>query len=167
MERVHFGHTTYPHIVAIMVRVYLLEQYRTSCQIEEEKWGSFLGFGDRGVADYALIGGGEFDGAYIEPMGLGGEFHDTASRYPSRVESGIRCAASVGGQGIRPTTTVGRPSPATAQGIAPENVFSPVTSFYAIAGDAFHACELARWSSSREAWEPVPETSNDNSVKRG
>ena len=82
MERVHFGYTTYPHVVAIMVASYLLEQYRTGCQIEEEKWGSFLGFSDRGVADYALIGGGEFGGADIEPMGLGGEFHDTGIQVP-------------------------------------------------------------------------------------
>ena len=82
MERVHFGHTTYPHVMAIMVASYLLEQYRTSCQIEEEKWGSFLDFGDRGVADYELIGGGEFRGADIEPMGFGGEFHETGIQIP-------------------------------------------------------------------------------------
>ena len=82
MERVHFGHTTYPHVVAIMVASYLLEQYRTSCQIEKEKWGSFLGFGDRGVADYKPIGGGEFGSADIQPMGFGGEFHETGIRIP-------------------------------------------------------------------------------------
>ena len=82
MERVHFGHTTYPHIVAIMVASYLLEQYRTSCQIEKEKWGSFMGFGDREVAEYDLIGGGEFGGVNIEPIGFGGEFHETGIQIP-------------------------------------------------------------------------------------
>lgn len=82
MERVHFGHTTYPHVVAIVVASFLLHQYRTSCQVEEENWGSFLGFGDRGVEDYELIGGGEFDGAAIEPMGFDGEFHETGIQVP-------------------------------------------------------------------------------------
>ena len=82
MERVHFGHTTYPHVVAIMVASYLLEQYKTSCEIEEEKWGRFLGFGDWRVADYDLIRGGEFRGADIEPMGFGGEFHETGIQLP-------------------------------------------------------------------------------------
>ena len=82
MERVHFGHTTYPHIVAIMVASYLLEQYRTSCRIEEKKWGSFLGLRDRGGTDYELIGGGEFSGVDIEPMGFDGEFHETGIQVP-------------------------------------------------------------------------------------
>ena len=82
MERVHFGHTTYPHVVAIMVASYLLEQYKTSCEIEEEKWGRFLGSGDWEVADYELIHGWEFHGADIEPMGFGGEFHETGIQVP-------------------------------------------------------------------------------------
>ena len=65
-----------------MVASYLLEQYRTSYRIEEAKWGSFLGFGDRGVADYKVIGGGEFGGADIEPLGFGGEFHETGIQIP-------------------------------------------------------------------------------------
>ena len=30
MERVHFGHVTYPHLVAMLVASYLLHQYRTA-----------------------------------------------------------------------------------------------------------------------------------------
>ena len=30
MEKIHFGHTTYPHLVTILIASYMLEQYRTS-----------------------------------------------------------------------------------------------------------------------------------------
>ena len=139
------------------------EQYRTSCQIEEEKWGSFLGFGDWGVADYALIGGGEFGGADIEPMGLGGEFHDTGIQVPepgrvwnpvqierrsygTGVSRSAQLAAEVWGSGRRQRSA---DPPELQHRPWRQSVFLPVTSFRAIA-DAFHACELARWSSSRE-----------------
>ena len=82
MERVHFGHTTYPHLVAIMVASYLLEQHRASYRNDEEKWEGFFGVRDLPVADYEVIGGGEFEGADIEPMGFGGEFHDTGIALP-------------------------------------------------------------------------------------
>ena len=82
MERVHFGHTTYPHLVAVMVASYLLERYRASYRNDGEKWDRFLGIENLPVADYEIIGGGEFEGADIDPMGFGGEFHDTGIALP-------------------------------------------------------------------------------------
>ena len=82
MERVHFGHTTYPHIVAVMVASYVLNEYRTSCRSAAQRWDSFSAFGELSVADYEAIGGGEFEGADIDPMGFGGEFHETGIPIP-------------------------------------------------------------------------------------
>ncbi|MXY52060.1 MAG: hypothetical protein F4Y86_05970 [Gammaproteobacteria bacterium] len=82
MELVHFGHTTYPHIVAVMVASYMLNEFRRSYQTAGQGWESFSGFGDSGVADYEAIGGGEFEGVDIDPMGFGGEFHETGILIP-------------------------------------------------------------------------------------
>ena len=49
---------------------------------EEEKWRNFLDFRARSVADYQPIGGGEFCGAEIQPMGFRGEFPDTGIKIP-------------------------------------------------------------------------------------
>ena len=81
MERVHFGHTTYPHLVAIMVTSYMLGQYKTSLDVQEEKWSAFVGAGSP-ATEYEVIGGGEFDAVDMSPVGLDGEFHETGIGLP-------------------------------------------------------------------------------------
>ena len=92
MERVHFGHTTYPHLVAIMVASYLLGRYRASYRDGGEKWDTFRGIGDLPVAENEIIGGGEFEGADIDPIGFSGEFHETgiALPEPGRIWKAVR-----------------------------------------------------------------------------
>ena len=58
MERVHFGHTTYPHFVAVLVASYVLERYRASRKESTELWGQFLGMSGEAVPEYKIIGGG-------------------------------------------------------------------------------------------------------------
>ena len=60
MERVHFGHTTYPQLVAVLVASHVLERYQASRIENAELWGRFVGV--RGETDpaYRMIGGGEF-----------------------------------------------------------------------------------------------------------
>ena len=82
MERVHFGHTTYPHLVSVMVASYVLDQFRESYRVQPEAWEAFHGFAGSEVADYEVIGGGEFQGAEIDPMGFGGEMHETGIQIP-------------------------------------------------------------------------------------
>ena len=82
MERVHFGHTTYPHLVSVMVASYALERFRESYRERPEAWERFVGFARSDVADYEVVGGGAFQGAEIDPMGFGGEFHETGIPMP-------------------------------------------------------------------------------------
>ena len=81
MERVHFGHTTYPHLVAVLVASYMLERYRASRTENAELWGQFLGVRNGAVPEYKIIGGGEFQ-AEINLPGFHGEFHDTGIQLP-------------------------------------------------------------------------------------
>ena len=81
MEKVHFGHTTYPHLVAVLVASYMLEQYKISQSENKEKWNAFLDYRDSPIAEYNVIVGAEFSGD-IDPMGLSGEFHETGIKLP-------------------------------------------------------------------------------------
>lgn len=81
MERVHFGHTTYPHLVAVLVASYMLERCRASRTENAELWGQFLGVSNEAVPEYKIIGGGEFQ-AEINLPGFHGEFHDTGIQLP-------------------------------------------------------------------------------------
>ena len=82
MERVHFGHTTYPQLVAVLVASYMLERYRASRTENAELWGQFLGISGEAVPEYKIICGGEFQGAGIYPPGFRGEFHETGIQLP-------------------------------------------------------------------------------------
>ena len=82
MERVHFVHTTYPQLVAMLVASYVLERYRTSRTENAELWGQFLGMSGEGVPEYKIILGGEFQAPDIYPPGFRGEFHDTGIPLP-------------------------------------------------------------------------------------
>ena len=82
MERVHFGHLTYPHLVAMLVASYLVHQYWTAIQADEERWSSFLGTHGHAPSEYKAIGEGELKGK-IEPMGLPDEFHKTGIQIPT------------------------------------------------------------------------------------
>ena len=67
MERVHFGHTTYPQLVAVLVASYMLERYRASRTENAELWGQFLGISGEAVPEYKIICGGEFQGRAFTP----------------------------------------------------------------------------------------------------
>ena len=82
MERVHFGHTTYPHMVAFLVASYVLERYRASCTENAELWSSFHGMRSEAVPEYKIISGGSFEGPDIFPPGFPGEFHETGIQVP-------------------------------------------------------------------------------------
>ena len=82
MERVHFGHATYPHLVCVMVASYVLEQYRESYRKEPEGWEAFHQFAGSDVADYEVIGSGEFKGVEIDPVGFAGEMRETGIPIP-------------------------------------------------------------------------------------
>ena len=70
MERVHFGHTTYPHFVAVLVVSYVLERYRASRKESAELWGQFLGMSGEAVPEYKIIGGGGIPGGGHLPAGV-------------------------------------------------------------------------------------------------
>ena len=81
MERVHFGHITYPHLVVLNVASYLLERYRSGFREHEERWRAFTQMPGHEPADFKVSGGIEFT-AEIDPMGLQGEFHETGIQLP-------------------------------------------------------------------------------------
>ncbi len=81
MERVHFGHTTYPQFVAVMVATYVLKRYRTSRTENAKEWDRFSSMEGEAIPEYKIVGGWEFSG-HISPMGFGGEFHDTGIQIP-------------------------------------------------------------------------------------
>lgn len=85
MERVHFGHVTYPHLVAMLVGCYLLEQYKTAVAGDEGRWSAFTSPGGPSPAEYNVIRDGYFAGE-IEPMGFEGEFHETGIPIPTHGE---------------------------------------------------------------------------------
>ncbi len=91
MERVHFGHTTYPQLVAVLVASYLLERYQASRIKNAELWGRFLGVSGETDPAYRMIGGGEFR-ADIDRPGFQGEFHETGIQLagPGRVWKPIK-----------------------------------------------------------------------------
>lgn len=82
MERVHFGHTTYPQLVAVLVGSYILERYRTSCAETPELWGGFHAMSGEAAPEYQIICGGEFQAADIYPPGFRGQFHETGISLP-------------------------------------------------------------------------------------
>ena len=82
MEKVHFGHTTYPHLVAVLVASYVLERYRASRKENPELWDQFYSMSGETVPKYKIIGGGAFSAPDIYPPGLPGEFHDTGIQIP-------------------------------------------------------------------------------------
>ena len=82
MERVHFGHTTYPQLVAVLVASYLLERYRTSRTEHADQWGQFSGMSSEAVPEYKIIRGGEFQAVDIFVPGFPDEFHDTGIQLP-------------------------------------------------------------------------------------
>ena len=48
---------------------------------DKEKWDTLQHFSDQGVADYKVVGGGEFV-ADIMPLDFEGEFHETGIQIP-------------------------------------------------------------------------------------
>lgn len=82
MERVHFGHTTYPHLVTLLVASYVLERYRASRTENAEQWRQFLDMRREAVSEYKIISGGEFEAADIDPLGFPEELHETGIQIP-------------------------------------------------------------------------------------
>ena len=82
MERVHFGLTTYPQLVAVLAASHVLERYRASRTENAELWGHFLGMSGEAVPEYKIICGGEFQGTEISLPGFHGEFHETGIPLP-------------------------------------------------------------------------------------
>ena len=81
MERVHFAHVTYPHLVALHVASYLLGQYRRGFREHEERWSAFGRTPGHKPTEFKLLGSAEFS-AEIDPLGLEGEFHETGIQVP-------------------------------------------------------------------------------------
>ncbi len=51
MERVHFGHTAYPHMIASLVASYMPVRYRINCTENAELWSSFHGMRSEAVPE--------------------------------------------------------------------------------------------------------------------
>ena len=83
MEHVHFGHTTYPQLIAVLAASYLLERYRTSRTENTELWGQFVGMSGKAAPEYKIICGGEFQASEIYSPGFPDEFHDTGIQVPT------------------------------------------------------------------------------------
>lgn len=83
MESVHFGHTTYAQLIAVLVASHLLERYRTSRTESTELWGQFHGIDGEAAPDFEIVGGWEFDAADIDPLGFPREFHETGIQIPT------------------------------------------------------------------------------------
>ena len=81
MERVHFGHVTYPHLVAMLVASYVLHQYRTGFREDEDRWSRFGGTHGHSPGEYKVLGGADFSGETF-PVGLEGEMHETRIPVP-------------------------------------------------------------------------------------
>ena len=82
MERVHFGHVTYPHLVAMLVASYLLHQYRTAFREDEDRWSWFIGTDGHSPEEYKVIRDADFGGE-IYPVGFEGELHETRIPIPT------------------------------------------------------------------------------------
>ena len=82
MERVHFGHTTYPHLVAVLVASYVLERYQESRIENAELWNNFFVMRSHAIPNYKIMRRAEFGAPDINPVGLGGEFHETGIQMP-------------------------------------------------------------------------------------
>lgn len=82
MERVHFGHVTYPHLVAMLVASYLVHQYRMAYQADEKRWSAFIGGHGHAPSEYKAIDEAEFQ-SEIDPTGLPDEFHETGIPIPT------------------------------------------------------------------------------------
>ena len=99
MTRVHFGYTTYPHLIAIMVASYLLEQYGDSRRTRSEIWPTIRGVKESNFEGFGVIFGGELSGG-INPMGFAGEYHETGISRPSS-ETGWKKGVSKDAVAIR------------------------------------------------------------------
>ena len=82
MERVHFGSTTYCHIVAVLAGSYVLEQYRNSRKVNKDLWDAFASVELAQLMSPQGSWGAEFTNANIDPMGLPGGAHETGIQIP-------------------------------------------------------------------------------------
>ena len=87
MERVHFAHTAYYHMVAILAAAYLLGEYRASQQVNGSEWQKFSGYKNNQISEPASFLGAEFGDAEIDPMGLPDMFHETGIPLPNPGET--------------------------------------------------------------------------------
>lgn len=77
MERVHFVHTTYYHMVAILTAAYLIREYQASQRVNESQWHKFSDYEIYKFTESPDFYGATFDGVEIEPWGLPNVFHET------------------------------------------------------------------------------------------
>ena len=82
MERVHFGSTTYYHIIAILTAAYLLREYQDSQQANRSEWQKFSNYRSYEAPEPVTFKGGEMLGAEIEPSGLPNVFRETGIPVP-------------------------------------------------------------------------------------
>ena len=82
MERVHFGRTTYYHLVALLTAMYILEQYSFSRETNQSDWDSFSLTQNQQPTERAGLMVGEFKGAEIDPTGFPNVFHETGIPIP-------------------------------------------------------------------------------------
>ena len=83
MERVHFGHTTYYHIIAILTASYLSSEYQASQQVDKSEWQRFSSYRTHEVTEPATFKGADMTGAEIDPVGLPNVFRETGIPLPT------------------------------------------------------------------------------------
>ena len=87
MERVHFGHTTYYHIVAILTAAYLSDQHGAGQQANRSEWERFFSYRPYRAPRPDALRGGTLLGAEIDPMGLPNVFRESGIPIPVPGES--------------------------------------------------------------------------------
>ena len=83
MERVHFGNTTYYHIVGILTASYVLGQYQASQQANRHEWERFSVGRGHSVESALTFISAEFAGPGIDPIGLPNVAYGTGIQLPS------------------------------------------------------------------------------------
>lgn len=87
MERVHFGHTTYYQIVAVLTAAYLSAEYWGSRQANKDEWQNFGAYKRHTAIEPNILWGGELSNAKIDPLGLPHVFHETGISIPNPGET--------------------------------------------------------------------------------
>lgn len=81
MERVHFGYTTYYHIIAIQTASYLSSEYLAGQRANKVAWERFAGYRARDDKP-PIMRGADMTGLEIEPLGVPYSARETGISVP-------------------------------------------------------------------------------------